>query len=307
MSSAAVSQSETIRLPDRLQWLENSYGLVELILSYDGGVEYGGSVQYVNANRYCIVSTFIHDLDVIQPGIRAEPNVIKVITKGIDTLQEFKRLDDPVRFQETFSAADDLLRILQGILETISAMLAPSAIYVPIFDAAISDRAAYARRHFESMFAKELKDLPLFCVEEKGTYDLRALIKGTSKRLPNTVTSKITPRISEEIDESGRCLAFSRFTASAFHSLRAVELLVLQWIDRLGIPKPTPNRCNWGEYISLLRGASVHKQATDLLQVIKDNYRNPIMHPEDTVDHDSAISLFAICNSAIEVICRHIP
>ena len=37
---------------------------------------------------------------------------------------------------------------------------------------------------------------------------------------------------------------------------------------------------------------------------MKDNYRNPLMHPEDTLEVPDAISLFCLCQSAIEALVK---
>jgi hypothetical protein len=57
----------------------------------------------------------------------------------------------------------------------------------------------------------------------------------------------------------------------------------------------------------VLRTGNAPHEVPDLLQIIKDNYRNPIMHPEDTLTPDEARTLMGICQSAIEIICQHLP
>jgi hypothetical protein len=112
----------------------------------------------------------------------------------------------------------------------------------------------------------------------------------------------------EEIDESGRCLAYERPTASGFHILRAVELTILAYL--LAIPRfvmPPINRQNWGEYIEQLRkangdGKTADKETIDHMQSLKDHHRNPLMHPRDTLTIPEAVSLFAIGQSTIEII-----
>ncbi len=43
------------------------------------------------------------------------------------------------------------------------------------------------------------------------------------------------------------------------------------------------------------------------LQQIKDLHRNPLMHPEETLTLEEAISLFGICQSAISAMLKEIP
>jgi hypothetical protein len=84
--------------------------------------------------------------------------------------------------------------------------------------------------------------------------------------------------------------------------LRAVELVVKQYLQAIpGFAKLPSNR-NWGEYLKLLRDNNAAKEVTDTLQNIKDNYRNPVMHPEDTLLLKDATSLFALCQGMIETL-----
>jgi hypothetical protein len=63
---------------------------------------------------------------------------------------------------------------------------------------------------------------------------------------------------------------------------------------------PAFNRQNWGEYITLLKAHGANVAVSDTLESIRKNHRNPLMHPEDTLDIHGAISLFSICQSMTE-------
>jgi hypothetical protein len=65
---------------------------------------------------------------------------------------------------------------------------------------------------------------------------------------------------------------------------------------------PPVNRQNWGEYISQLKAQNAGKGVIDHIQNLKDNHRNPLMHPQDTLDMPQATSLFGVCQGAIETI-----
>ena len=67
------------------------------------------------------------------------------------------------------------------------------------------------------------------------------------------------------------------------------------------------NRQNWGEYIRLLKDNGAAKEVTDHLQNIKENYRNPLMHPEDILELHEAASLFAVCQSIRRLRAPDIP
>lgn len=248
----------------------------------------------------------IHDLLLMQTGIKATPDVIEVLVLGADTLKRFRTEVDPVRLRSSIAAAEQLEKVVRTCLQTIANNAAHQKV-TSIISQKTEKAAKAALTHFESMLEKELHDFPLFSVEEKGNLSLERLLDGASHGYPTEVIAKLTPKIINEIDESGKCLAFARSTASAFHILRSLELLIAKYIGALGRPMAPPNRCNWGEYISILRTGGAPKETTDLLQIVKDNYRNPIMHPDATLTEPEALSLFGLCQSAIEIIARHLP
>jgi hypothetical protein len=95
---------------------------------------------------------------------------------------------------------------------------------------------------------------------------------------------------------------YERSTAAGFHILRSVELTIRQYLTAIpGFVMP-PNRQNWGEYLDLLKKNQAAKEVYDHLYNIKDNYRNPLMHPEDTLEIDEAVSLFAVAQSMNEML-----
>jgi hypothetical protein len=50
-----------------------------------------------------------------------------------------------------------------------------------------------------------------------------------------------------------------------------------------------------------LEQAKVHSDVTDLLKILKTK-RNPLMHPQDSLDIDEAIGLICICQAGIETL-----
>lgn len=161
-----------------------------------------------------------------------------------------------------------------------------------------------AVKAFNTLLRKELDEAPIFCILTQGNLSTIKLLEGASQGYSALVKPILSKRCREEIDESGMCLALLRPTASALHLMRAIELVVKDYVLAATGSLPPPNRCNWGEYISVLKTSGASKQITDLLQIVKDNYRNPLMHPEDTLDVDEAISLFGLGQSVIEALYR---
>jgi hypothetical protein len=231
------------------------------------------------------------DLKFVQTAITAQ-----------NAVRRFHTEEDAVSFRVSVHIAKQLDDTIQSVLEMVSK---PEFLGTGQLLDAFS--AMYRLlTEFEIILNRELSDLPLYSVEEKGNLSRLKLINGASAGYSAGTLAKLSSRIIEEIDESGRCLAFNRPTACGFHILRALELSTSAYIvANLGAAKlPPQNRCNWGAYIDVLRTGRAPKEITDLLQIIKDDYRNPIMHPEEILAPEEAANLFCVCQSAIEVLYR---
>jgi hypothetical protein len=158
-------------------------------------------------------------------------------------------------------------------------------------------------RKFEIILDAEVTSAPIFCLEPVGNLSTEMLIEGGSKGFDSEVLARLPAAAISEIDEAGRCLAFERPTASGFHILRAVEIAIREYLALVpGFKMPSLNRQNWGEFILQLKNNAAAKEVIDALQNIKDNYRNPLMHPMDTLELRQAISLFSVCQGMIEVL-----
>lgn len=110
----------------------------------------------------------------------------------------------------------------------------------------------------------------------------------------------------KDIREAGRCLAFEVPTAAAFHLYRALESVVLKYIPLFpGVTLKESDR-NLGHYIGILKGNGVDSKITTMLGHIKDEYRNPAIHPGLFLDVDGAASQFALVQSAIHMMAADI-
>ena len=158
---------------------------------------------------------------------------------------------------------------------------------------------------FETTLQDDLEKLPLFCCEDAkiGNPSVGKLLNGASNGYPANARLHLTPQCREEIDEAGKCLVFDRSTAAGFHTLRSLELTIRQYLLAIpGFVMPPLNRQNWGEYLKLLKDNGAGRDVTDHLHNIKDNYRNPLMHPEDTLEIDEAVSVFGLAQSMNEML-----
>jgi hypothetical protein len=160
-------------------------------------------------------------------------------------------------------------------------------------------------RSLETLLETGLGNLSITCCDDDqlGNLSSNKLIKGAHKGYSTLTQSHLMQQCLDEIDEAGRCLAYERPTAAGFHILRAVEIAVKDYLCKIpGFVMPPLNRQNWGEYIKLLKESGASKEVTDTLQGVKDNHRNPLMHPDDSLDMHAAVSLFSVCQSVVELL-----
>jgi hypothetical protein len=153
---------------------------------------------------------------------------------------------------------------------------------------------------FTTTLEDEFSTLHAFCVSDKGNFSVDRLVKGASKGLSPSVQSVLSAASSSEIDEAGQCLVLGRSTACGFHALRALELLMIDYVKAAN--GALPKHRNWGQYIESLKTGGASARLTDHLRAIKDHHRNPLMHPEDVLTIHEATSLLAVSQAAVEII-----
>ncbi len=104
------------------------------------------------------------------------------------------------------------------------------------------------------------------------------------------------------------------FTASGFHVLRAVERTIQRFFsivlpDKLAAKTKPLDEENWGYFVREFRASSDPdaRKVAELLQQIKDQDRNLIMHPHESLNEDDALSLFDLARAAIIVMASRLP
>lgn len=158
-----------------------------------------------------------------------------------------------------------------------------------------------AVKDFETVMANELPGLAIYYVLQKGIYSTDDLLSHAHHHLPEDVRKQLPGKASQDICEAGKCLAFELATASAFHMWRGLETVMDFYHLRLtghSFEAASVTR-NWGHYIKALKDAKAETRITVFLDHIREEYRNPISHPSDTLNIDESFSLFSAGLSAI--------
>ncbi|HLW52276.1 MAG TPA: hypothetical protein VKW06_05495 [Candidatus Angelobacter sp.] len=159
-----------------------------------------------------------------------------------------------------------------------------------------------AAKEFETVLKTELNNADTYFIDPKGTHKTSILLTQASREIPADALKDVPPQVVEDFNQAGRCMLFDNSTAVGFHLMRAVESAIYAYLRKLsGKDIPVKSR-NWGAYVKALQKCSGDVKVISVIEHIKDNYRNPILHPEITLSADDAQVLFGLSVSAIVLI-----
>jgi hypothetical protein len=263
-------------------------------------------VQRVNEYRFYELGQKIRSIQDIKDDTEYR-TVWYQLWEARNALIELK--DDPVSMRVSLSVVDRMIAAISEIVPmdqgAFTAKLresqgSPATIVgVPYYE--LTD----ALRAFEPVLAAECKALDTYVVSQKRGYSTPDLVERAHIMLSDDSVAILPDGVIADIQAAGRCLAFDVPTASGFHILRAVEaVMALYYTHLTGADLKKQNR-NWGLYLKKLKDVPQHDpKISGALDHIRDNYRNPISHPEDTLTEAHAIMLFGLCLSSIELMAE---
>lgn len=151
---------------------------------------------------------------------------------------------------------------------------------------------------FETVLSAELPNSDTYWISPKGTHKTSMLLQSAHLELPASVIAQM-PDVKTDFDEAGRCLLFDNSTAAGFHLLRATETVLRKYYETVTGVQPKLKYRNWGAYIKVLQQSKADSKITNHLDHMRNNYRNPVLHPEVNLSSDEAQVLFGVCVSAI--------
>jgi hypothetical protein len=136
------------------------------------------------------------------------------------------------------------------------------------------------------------------------------ILLGNIKHLFSKGTFELLPTIAQfDFEESGQCLAFDRYTACAFHSLRGTEDVVKFYYEKLFSVTST-DRDTWGTFETAINagissGSLIPVPDEQLILNIgslRKFYRNKTQHPQNTYSSDEAQDLLSLCIKTVNEI-----
>lgn len=151
---------------------------------------------------------------------------------------------------------------------------------------------------FEVVFAEELREAATYRVPNRGIYNTRKLVDEAECAFPREIEAHIPEKTKLEWRAAGRCLAFGMFTACGFHVARGVEGTLEAYFEFFN--RGSDKRLKqWGQYLDALErvveaGAAPMPDAKTLgeLKQLKDDWRNPLMHPRVALEEPDAHAVF---------------
>jgi hypothetical protein len=154
----------------------------------------------------------------------------------------------------------------------------------------------------------ELLTVQAFVVTPKRL-DIDKLLNDIGSLMSPGIFSALPQITQYDLMEAGKCIAFERPTAAAFHLLRATEAVLRHFYCTL-IHTKRVSPLLWAPMVQDLRTRQKTKKHTTLynnLDNIRLSYRNPTQHPEVTYDIHEAQDLAPLCFEAITRMTRIAP
>ena len=150
----------------------------------------------------------------------------------------------------------------------------------------------------------ELQGFEAYVVTPKRI-DVARLLKDVPSLFSPGTFAKLPDIARYDLTEAGKCIAFERPTAAAFHLLRATEaILRAYYLERVHRNRAT---LMWGPMVADLRTRKVLKIPETLLTNLDDiriTFRNPTQHPEKVYDIDEVQDLWGRCTDVISRMAR---
>jgi hypothetical protein len=156
---------------------------------------------------------------------------------------------------------------------------------------------------FETALKYGLNSLPTYVIEKIGIYATDDLLSKADEAIVQELKPYVPSKALEDFKKAGACLAFELYTACGFHGFRAVDTMLRQYCTYFS--GGLSSQRDWGSYIRKLRcmpagSARVpSKRTIELIDRVRDEDRNPLVHPETDLDALQASNAFDLCRTVI--------
>jgi len=150
-----------------------------------------------------------------------------------------------------------------------------------------------------TLFAEAGGNIALIVVDKR--IDVNKLLSDVPALMAPGIFAALPDIAQYDFIEAGKCIAFERSTAAAFHLLRGTEAVLRDFY--CSIVKRNRAKLMWGSMVGSLRKRK-HPPPLPLLDNldnIRRSFRNPTQHPDKRYDIQEVQDLFGLC---IDVVNR---
>jgi len=149
----------------------------------------------------------------------------------------------------------------------------------------------------KTLFAEASGNIAYIVVDKR--IDVNKLLSGVSSLMAPGVFDKLPTIAKYDFEEAGKCIAFERPTAAAFHILRGTESVLRKYYCSI-VKRNRVDPLLWGPMVeSLKRRRNPLTTLLNHLDHIREDYRNPTQHPEKIYDIEEVQELFNLCIEAV--------
>lgn len=156
-----------------------------------------------------------------------------------------------------------------------------------------------------SEFERESDRVSVFGITKQGIYDTIDLLESAENKFPANLLKIMPMAVIDDLKEAGKCLAFDRPTACAFHVCRATEGLMLKYYEVLASKPWNFKTRGWQNYVDQLAKLKAPKQITNRLNEIRSD-RNSYAHPDVTVPIDEMLPVYDLCTGVMFYMAKEI-
>lgn len=207
------------------------------------------------------------------------------------------------RLRTSFQAGQALLKIIRDLRAKIEA--APDKKAEMDYGDIFGMQSAVSA--FEAVLGAELGQLPLYVVTQKAGFDTATLIESGALCFPIDVLTKAEDAVPD-LEQATRCIAYELPTAAGFHLHRANEAILHKYWDAVTHKAKRPASRNMGDYLNEMNQKNVgDAKVKSALKDLKDLHRNPLIHPEDSLNMDEAIALMNGIYTVMVHMLKEIP
>ena len=212
--------------------------------------------------------------------VHGEWRILENIDSFLDCLKEFEL---PV----TERAAHELVELRDELAETDS-------------DHKLTDDQAHRLNETmkavrKTLFAEAEGKIAFIVVDKR--IDVNKLLSDVPALLSPGVFECLPDVAQYDLMEAGKCIAFERPTAAAFHMLRGTEAMLRQFYCGI-VKRGRVKKLLWGPMVESLRERKKEPPPAPLLDNldnIRRSFRNPTQHPDKIYDIQEVQDLFHLC------------